>query len=264
MAGAPTGPLKPSPALPPPAAGRRLRRVYDLLFERFGPQNWWPARTPFEVCVGAILTQSVAWTNVEKAIANLDAVGLLDPARLLEALRSDWRGVAERIRPAGYYNAKARKLQAFVEHLHARHGGSLDRLFALPLPAARAELLGVHGIGPETADSMLLYAGNLPAFVVDAYTRRIFARLGHCPADISYEDLRRHFMDNLPADVPLFNEYHALIVALGKGFCLKNRPRCHACPLAGLCPAAGRAAPPDRAADAAADRAAGSRVNSNK
>ncbi len=243
MAGTPTRPLNKAAATRSTAArptartaGERCAAIYDLLFHRFGPQHWWPARTPFEVCVGAILTQSVAWSNVEKAIANLDVAGLLHPAALLAAVRDDLGRVAALIRPAGYFNAKARKLRAFVEFLHERHGGSLDRLFAQPLPAVRDELLDVHGIGPETADSILLYAGGLPTFVVDAYTRRIFSRLGLCPPDAAYEDLRRFFMNHLPPDPVLFNEYHALIVVLGKDVCLKNRPCCPVCPLAGECP----------------------------
>ncbi len=217
------------------AEGRYLMAVYRRLFERFGPQGWWPARTPFEVAVGAILTQSVAWVNVEKAIAALEAHGLLEPAALLAAPPGR---LAELIRPAGYYNAKARKLKSFVEFLFARHGGSLERLFAQPLEPARRELLGVWGIGPETADSILLYAGGMPTFVVDAYTRRILSRLWPDPAAPflrDYEALRRFFLDRLEPDPALFNEYHALLVALGKGICRKGRPRCADCPLLSLC-----------------------------
>lgn len=215
--------------------------VYRRLLERFGPQGWWPARTPFEVIVGAILTQSVAWTNVERAIAALDAAGLLSPEALAAAPAER---LAPLIRPAGYYNAKARKLKAFVDYLFDRHGGRLERLFALPPEAARSALLAVHGIGPETADSILLYAGGLPTFVVDAYTVRILSRLrpggrapapGRAPGD-GYEAFRRYFMGALPADPALFNEYHALLVALGKDFCRKRDPRCAECPLLPLCP----------------------------
>ncbi len=211
--------------------GDTLRRLFSVLYERLGPQGWWPARTPFEVVVGAILTQSVTWTNVERAIANLDARGLLTP----EALRDvPLALLAELIRPAGYYNMKARKLKAFVEFLFAVHGGSLDSLFAQPLEVARAQLLGVYGIGPETADSILLYAGGLPTFVIDAYTRRILQRLGICSLS-SYEELRRFFMERLPADPVLYNEYHALLVAVGKDHCRKVRPRCTPCPARDLC-----------------------------
>lgn len=211
----------------------RLMRLYDTLYERFGPQGWWPAKSPFEVVVGAILTQSVAWQNVEKAIAGLERQGLLSPAALRAAPEAL---LADLCRPAGYYNAKARKLKAFVEFLCAVHGGSLDSLFAQPLEEARAQLLGVYGVGPETADSILLYAGGLPTFVIDAYTRRILNRLGIC-GDASYEELRRLFMDHLPPEPALYNEYHALLVALGKDFCRKRRPRCGQCPLGADCPA---------------------------
>lgn len=217
------------------AEGRYLLTVYRRLLDRFGPQGWWPARTPFEVVVGAILTQSVAWTNVEKAIANLGAEGLLAPHALASA---PLERLSALIRPAGYFNVKARKLKAFADFLLDRHAGRLDRLFAAPLDAVRGELLAVWGIGPETADSILLYAGGLPSFVVDAYTARILSRLlpdPDRPELRGYEPLRRFFMERLPADPALFNEYHALLVALGKGVCLKRRPACDACPLASLC-----------------------------
>lgn len=217
------------------AEGRCLLAVYRRLLRRFGPQGWWPARTPFEVAVGAILTQSVSWANVERAIAALAVEGLLEPAALAAVPEER---LAALIRPAGYYNAKARKLKTFVAFLFERHGGSLDRLFAQPLERAREQLLGVWGIGPETADSILLYAGGLPTFVVDAYTRRIVSRLWpdpDAPFLRGYEPLRRFFMDRLAPDPALFNEYHALLVALGKGTCLKVRPRCPDCPLLGLC-----------------------------
>lgn len=216
--------------------------LYHTLFRAFGPQGWWPARTPFEVVVGAILTQSVAWTNVERAIANLKAAGLLTP----DALETAPAGlIASHIRPAGYFNAKARKLKAFLDFLRHEHGGALASLFDQPLSRARPQLLAVWGVGPETADSILLYAGGLPTFVVDAYTGRILARLGLLgpqgdpPAPPPpYETLRGLFQDNLPADPVLFNEYHALLVALGKDYCRKTSPRCAACPLAHLCPSA--------------------------
>lgn len=206
-------------------------RLFDLLYSRLGPQGWWPARSPFEVAVGAILTQSVSWSNVERAIANLDGAGLLNP----EALRRVPLAVlAELIRPAGYYNAKAAKLKAFVEFLFAVHGGRLESLFAQPLEVARAQLLGVYGIGPETADSILLYAGGMPTFVVDAYTRRIFHRVGIC--DIaSYDGLRLYCMERLPADPAVYNEFHALLVAVGKDHCRKQRPRCPSCPAHEMC-----------------------------
>lgn len=208
-----------------------LLDIYRRLFGHFGPQYWWPAQAPFEVAVGAILTQSVAWSNVERAIAALARRGLLDAAALASVSEDD---LAFLIRPAGYYNVKARKLKAFVGFLMDKHGGDLTALFAQPLDRVRNELLAVYGIGPETADSILLYAGNLPSFVIDAYTRRICARLGLGAPD-EYEALRAFFMENLPADPRLYNEYHALFVALGKGYCTKSRPRCPTCPLAAVC-----------------------------
>ena len=212
--------------------GRRLLEIYRRLPDAFGPQGWWPARDDFEMAVGAILTQSTAWVNVEKAIANLRSAGLLSPAALHAVPE---RILAEMIRPSGYYNAKARKLKAFADHLMARHGGSLSALFHVKLPDLRRELLSIWGIGPETADSIVLYGARQPVFAVDAYTRRILSRLALAPADASYERLQRLFMENLPESTPLFQEYHALLVALDKGIC-RATPVCHRCPLRALCP----------------------------
>jgi endonuclease-3 related protein len=193
--------------------------VYERLLAAYGAQGWWPGETPFEVIVGAILTQSAAWVNVEKAIGNLKAAGALSP----EALHAlDEGEIARLIRPSGYFNAKARKLKAFVEMVHARFDGDLGSLLALPMGELRALLLSTHGIGPETADSIVLYAAGQPSFVIDAYTRRIFSRIGVCPApsipqgEREYEGWQAMFMAALPGDARLFNEYHALIVAHGK------------------------------------------------
>lgn len=216
---------------PQPLVGK----VYELLFARYGPQHWWPAETPFEVVVGAILTQSTAWSNVARAIANLKAAGVLDVASL-RALPED--ELASLIRPSGYFRVKARKLRAFLDVLALDYGGELANLFALPTPVLRERLLAIYGIGPETADSIALYAGGHPAFVVDAYTRRIFHRLGLVDARASYADLQALFVANLPVDVQLYNEYHALIVNHGKYIC-RTRPRCGECVLAGVCPSAG-------------------------
>ena len=205
-----------------------LLAVYDALFARWGPQGWWPAETPFEMMLGAVLTQNVAWTNVEKALANLREAGELNLPAL--ANLSDDR-LSERIRPAGFYRQKTRYVRFMVDRLLDRFSGDLDRLFALETPALRAELLSWTGIGPETADSILLYAAHRPVFVVDAYTRRVFSRLGHCAPDASYDELACLFRTALPADVALFNEYHALIVRLAKTHC-KTRPDCRNCPLA--------------------------------
>jgi endonuclease-3 related protein len=207
-----------------------LNGIYNRLFDRYGPQRWWPGDSPFEVIIGAILTQSTAWTNVEKAIANLKAADLLDPKSLEEIATEK---LAALIRPSGYYNAKAAKLKAFVERLNREHGGSLDRLFELDTSDLRKELLSIHGIGPETADSILLYAAHRPVFVIDAYTKRIIGRLGLAPASDSYEALQQLFMARLPHDEGMFNEYHALLVRHGKDVCRKT-PRCEGCCLASL------------------------------
>lgn len=212
-------------------ADKRLDRIFTALLEQYGPRHWWPGETPFEVCVGAILTQNTNWGNVEKAIANLKAADRLSVTGIADLLPD---ALAALIRPAGYFNVKAVRLQAFTAFLQQQYQGSLDRLFAAPWQQTRTELLAVKGIGPETADSILLYAGHKPSFVVDAYTRRIFSRLGLVDEQISYDVLRRHFMDSLASDTALFNEYHALIVELGKQVC-RPRPQCCSCCLAAQC-----------------------------
>ncbi len=209
-----------------------LLGVYGLLYERYGPQHWWPAETPLEMIVGAILTQSAAWTNVEKAISNLKSHGALTMAALRETPHDE---LARLIYPSGYYNVKARKVKAFMDWLTDRYGGDLDRLFALDAAAMRQELLSVHGVGEETADSIILYAAHRPVFVIDAYTRRITARLGLAPREDTYAAFQALFMENLPRDEALFNEYHALLVQHGKSVCRKN-PACAGCCLGGLCP----------------------------
>ncbi len=211
----------------------QLRDIYRRLYDHFGPQHWWPGDGAFQVIVGAILTQNTAWTNVEKAIANLNRARLLNQRRMHTTAKAR---LANLVRPSGYYNLKAAKLKAFTRYLFAEHRGSLAHLLRLETPRLREELLGVYGIGPETADSIILYAARQPIFVVDAYTRRICARLGLSRTDASYEDLQRLFMDALPPDEPFFNEYHALLVALGKNYCTKRRPRCTDCPLRTICP----------------------------
>jgi endonuclease III related protein len=204
---------------------RLLPEIYGKLFTRFGPQHWWPGESPFEVIVGAILTQSTAWTNVEKAIINLKASGNLSPRELKNIPESE---LAALIHPCGYYNVKARKLKAFMQWFGDKYDFSLEKMFAGDLEALRKELLGVYGIGEETADSILLYAGNKPMFIIDAYTRRIFDRLGFSPEGNSYAAHQELFMSNLPADAGLFNEYHALLVKLGKEHCRK-KPLCEGC-----------------------------------
>jgi endonuclease-3 related protein len=211
--------------------GGLLREVYERLLAAYGPQGWWPGETPFEVIVGAILTQSAAWVNVEKAIGNLKAEGALSP----EALHAlDEGELARLIRPSGYFNAKARKLKAFVEMLYARFDGDLGSLLGLPVGELRPLLLSTHGIGPETADSIALYAADQPSFVVDAYTRRILSRIGVRPARDTYEGWQMMLTGALPPDARLFNEYHALIVAHGKNVCRKA-PRCGDCVLRDVC-----------------------------
>ncbi len=208
--------------------GDRLQQLFKLLHGHFGPQNWWPGETPLEVMVGAVLTQNTNWTNVEKAIANLKQAGSLSVRAMLDM---DQARLAELIRPSGYYNIKAARLRNLLAMVQAEHGGDLDSLFGQPLDRARRQLLGVKGIGPETADSMLLYAGGLPIFVVDAYTFRILARHDLADESMSYFELQEIFMENLSADAGLYNEFHALLVMLGKHYCKKSKPLCEKCPV---------------------------------
>lgn len=207
-----------------------LMDIYRRLFETFGPQHWWPADTAFEVMIGAVLTQNTNWKNVEKAIENLKERDLLDPKRLYN---TDTATLAELIRPAGYYNIKAKRLKNLITILNESFDGEIDRLFSLDTPTLRNTLLSVKGIGPETADSIILYAAKRPIFVVDAYTHRVLSRHGLIPEETSYEEIQDLFQSNLPHDVTLFNEYHALIVKLCKTYCLK-KPQCSTCPLEGI------------------------------
>lgn len=204
----------------------RLVSIYNKLLEHFGHRNWWPGDTPFEVMVGAILTQNTAWTNVEKAMANLRARNLLEP-KALAAARKDT--IARLIRPSGYYNQKAIKLKSFTRYFK-NYGYSIETMKKAPMETLREELLEVKGIGPETADSMLLYALDKPIFVIDAYTIRSFSRIGMISGQASYSDVQELFMKNLEPDLGLYNDYHAQIVALGHNYCKKN-PLCKPCPL---------------------------------
>jgi endonuclease-3 related protein len=210
---------------------RRLGRIYQKLYSRFGCQHWWPGESPFEVMVGAILTQNTNWANVEKAIQNLKKRKVLSAQRLFDLSRKE---LAELIRPAGYYNIKAERLGEFLKFLFREYKGSTKKMFPLETKKLRRQLLSVKGIGPETADSILLYALRKPIFVVDAYTRRIFSRHKLIREDFGYDQVQELFMRNLKKSTRLFNEYHALIVRLGKDFCLKTRPRCRVCPLKGV------------------------------
>jgi len=251
--------------LPPDAKQRQIRTHYHALFLTWGPQNWWPAESRFEMIVGAYLTQNTAWTNVEKALANLRGARRLSANGIRRASITELEGL---IRPAGYFRQKAKRLKLFVAYLDREYEGSLVKLFARPTEQLREELLSLHGIGPETADSILLYAGNHPVFVVDAYTRRILARHAILPEEAGYEDLRELLEQALaPLAEPIagsrecsthnlaagpsgaahppspmstskrtaltqvYNEMHGLIVGVGKNYCRKSRPLCDGCPL---------------------------------
>ena len=209
---------------------RILTKIYRKLHQTYGPRHWWPGETSFEVMVGAILTQNTSWRNVEKAIQRLKENGALNPEGIHRLKRSQ---LAPLIRSSGYYRIKAGRLKSFINFLFAEYGGDLRRMRRERLVALRQELLGVKGIGPETADSILLYGLEKPIFVVDAYTKRILSRHGMISEKASYEEVQKLFMDHLPADKKLFNEYHALLVHLGKMVCQKT-PRCDICPLEGF------------------------------
>jgi endonuclease III related protein len=211
--------------------GNPLLLIYRRLYERYGPQHWWPADSPFEVMVGAILTQSAGWQNVEKAIVNLKTAGVMSPSAVRDTPQSE---LAQLIHSTGYYNAKAAKLKALVTWLAVAYTDDLEKMFVADAAALRRELLAVHGVGPETADSILLYAGNKPVFVIDAYTRRIFSRLGLAPAKDTYDSYQALFTNNLRQDTRLFNEYHALIVRHAKEHC-RNKPVCTDCCLKAIC-----------------------------
>jgi len=211
--------------------GRALLNIYRRLLAHSGPQHWWPAGEPFEVIVGAILTQSAAWGNVEKAIANLRAAEALSPRALRRLPLSK---LATLVHPCGYYNAKALKLKSFAYWLGNHYDDDLDKLFANNTDDLRQQLLSIHGIGQETADSIILYAANKPIFVIDAYTRRIINRIGLAPDRNSYAAYQALFMEHLPPDAELFNEYHALLVCQGKNVC-RSRSLCQQCCLSDMC-----------------------------
>jgi len=207
-------------------------RVYDLLLDRNGNQNWWPARTRDEVIIGAILTQSVAWGNVEKALAALAGEGILS---LKDIHFTAPEILAPLLRPSLYYNQKAMRLKAFAAFAEQACGFNLDRLFAQGLPVLRAKLLAIKGLGPETVDSILLYAGGFPVFVVDAYAKRLLLRLGHPVAALDYHQLQTYISNRVPKDLALYKDFHAQIVRHCKGFC-KKAPLCSGCPLSAVCP----------------------------
>lgn len=212
-----------------------LKHVYRKLYQAFGPQHWWPADSPFEVIVGAVLTQNTSWKNVERALDRLRETGLLSATALYELPQEE---LAEAIRPAGYFRIKARRLKNLLEFIFTRYNGSLETMFETRLEKLREELLDVNGIGPETADSILLYAGQLPTFVVDTYTARVLKRHGWIEPEADYHAIKEHFEDRLKMDVNLFNEYHALLVRVGNRYCRKT-PKCDDCPLRTMLPEGG-------------------------
>ena len=211
---------------------KKLLKLYDDLYAEYGGLNWWPAETPFEIIIGAILGQATAWRNAAKAIDNLKAADLLNPEGLGKLSQDELETL---ILPSGYYRAKAKKVRAFLTHLQEHHNNQLELLFAQELPPLREELLSIYGIGEETADCILLYAAKKPSFVVDTYTYRLMERLGWFSGRFHYGRLRGVFMENLPHDYQLFNQYHALIVRHGARICQKT-PQCEKCMLRAQCP----------------------------
>jgi endonuclease-3 related protein len=204
-----------------------LIKIYRTLYQTYGPRHWWPGETSFEVMVGAILTQNTSWRNVEKAIQKLKGKGVLNPEGIHHLKKSE---LARLIKSSGYYRIKTDRLKSFIDFLFEEYDGNIKKMGRERLGELREKLLGVKGIGPETADSILLYGLKKPIFVVDAYTRRILSRHGIISEKASYEEVQKLFMDYLPRDEKLFNEYHALFVYLGKTVC-KKTPRCELCPL---------------------------------
>jgi endonuclease III related protein len=212
-----------------------LHAVFQRLLAAYGPQQWWPGESPLEIMVGALLVQNTNWNNVRKALENLRRAELLDAHALAELADEE---LEELIRPAGYFRVKARRLRNLMRWLVERYDGDLAAMFATPLTELRGELLSVSGVGPETADAILLYAGKLPSFVVDSYTHRVLARHGWIDFDADYDLLKERFESALPDDPQLFNEFHALLVRIGKDHCRKT-PLCRGCPLAEMLPEGG-------------------------
>jgi endonuclease-3 related protein len=212
-----------------------LREVYDRLFQAYGHQHWWPGETPFEVMIGAVLVQNTSWRNVEKAIDNLRQQDLLNPRALYQLPPEE---LAELVRPAGYYRVKAQRLHNLLALFVSRYDGLVELMFQSDASVLRKELLHINGIGPETADSILLYAGGIPTFVVDTYTLRILARHGWIDFHATYDQIKEHFESGLEKDAAFYNEYHALLVRVGHLYCRKT-PKCTGCPLAALLPSDG-------------------------
>ncbi len=210
-----------------------LMEIYRRLLDAYGPQGWWPGDSRFEMIAGAILTQAAAWRNVEQALANLRAAGVDDWPAVHDIADTE---LADLVRPSGYYNAKARKLKAFAAHVYSNYGGDLDAMFDADIGTLRHELLGIYGIGPETADDILVYAAGKPSFVIDAYTIRIMLRVGLAPAGKDdYGGWQAMFHAGVPADVQVYNEYHALLDRHHQAACAKNNPRCGSCCLRDIC-----------------------------
>lgn len=205
-----------------------LLSMYELLYARFGPRHWWPGDTKLEIILGAILTQNTAWLNVEKAICNLKKERVLNIKTLSEMPE---KKLAAFIKPSGYYNIKANRIKNFLSFLNTHYGSSIGKMFKAEPGKLREELLSVKGIGQETADSILLYAGNKPVFVVDAYTKRMLSRHSFISEKAEYKEIQALFTNNLPKDIRLFNEFHALIVELGKSICKSKKPLCGICPI---------------------------------
>jgi endonuclease-3 related protein len=209
---------------------KKIHEIYRRLYRAFGPQHWWPGESPFEITVGAILTQNTNWGNVEKAIENLKREKALN-AKSIHGIRVN--KLASLIKPAGYFNVKAKRLKAFIDFVMNEYHGSIKWMKNEEMQTLRAKLLKVNGVGPETADSILLYALKKPVFVIDAYTKRVLSRHGIMEHEKPYEEFQGLFHSSLKRDVKLFNEYHALFVRLGKTYCSK-KPRCEECPLEGI------------------------------
>jgi endonuclease-3 related protein len=211
---------------------KQLMSIYRALFRAYGPQHWWPGDSPFEVLVGAVLTQNTSWANVEKAIANLKRERVLTFSRMFHVAP---RKLALLIRPSGYFNIKTKRLRHLLLFIHTHYSGRLARMFSADPARLRQQLLEVNGIGPETADSILLYAGEKSFFVVDAYTKRVFSRQGLIADSTGYDAVQGLFMNNLAHNAMFYNEYHALIVRIGKEHCKKTRPLCSDCPINPQC-----------------------------
>jgi endonuclease III related protein len=218
----------------------KMLQVQNRLVEALGPQHWWPGDTRFEIIVGAVLTQNTSWSNVVRAIHNLREAELLEPHALYNVPMEE---LEDLIHPAGYYHVKAQRLRSLLKFILERYDGSLEKMFRTDLAELRAELLSINGIGPETADSILLYAGNLPTFVVDAYTHRVLARHGWIDFDAGYHQIQEYMISSLPQDAQLYNEFHAQFVYLGKHYCKKTGPKCRECPLYKMLPKGGPLCP---------------------